>query len=98
MGTEILVISFFTTPLIFLISVGLLFKRKFPNPKAIILLVLNTLFISYFIITGLIDGHILQAFLVGGFLLVPFQVLGVLAALSLGGKLGDKLGSVSNVT
>jgi hypothetical protein len=49
MGTEILAISFFTTPLIFLISVGLLFKRKFPNPKAIILLALNTLFISYFL-------------------------------------------------
>jgi hypothetical protein len=98
MGTEILAISFFTTPLIFLISVGLLFKRKFPNPKAIILLALNTLFISYFLITGLIDGYIIQAFLIGGFLLIPFQVLGVLAALLFGGKLGEKLGSVSNVT
>jgi hypothetical protein len=98
MGTEILVISFFTTPLIFLINVGLLFKRKFPNPKAIILLVLNTLFISYFLVTGFIDGYILQAFLVGGFLLMPFQVLGVLAALLCGGKLGEKLGNVSNVT
>ena len=98
MGTEILAISFFTTPLIFLISVGLLFKHKFPNPKAIILLVLNTLFISCFLITGLIDGYIIQAFLIGGFLLIPFQVLGVLAALLFGGKLGEKLGSVSNVT
>jgi hypothetical protein len=98
MGTEILAISFFTTPLIFLISVGLLFKRKFPNPKAIILLALNTLFISYFLITGIIDGYILQAFLIGGFLLIPFQVLGGLAALLFSGKLGEKLGSVSNVT
>jgi hypothetical protein len=98
MGTEIFAVSFVTTPLIFLITVGLLFKRKFPNPKAIIILILNAIFISYFVVVGFIDGYLLQAFLVGGFLLIPFQIFGVLIALLFGGKLGKKLGYVTNVT
>ncbi|MEI8623597.1 hypothetical protein P4S67_03520 [Pseudoalteromonas sp. B137] len=98
MGTEILVITYLTTPLIFLINVGLLFKRRFPNPKAIILLALNTIFIAYFLISGVIDGYLLQAFLVGGFLLIPFQLLGLLAAALLGSKLGSLLGNIDNVT
>lgn len=98
MGTEIFALSFVTTPLIFLVSLGLLFRRKFPNPKAIIILTLNTIFIGYFLITGILGGYLLQAFLVGGFLLIPFQILCLLAAVLFGGKLGNKLGNVSNVT
>ncbi|WP_024608445.1 hypothetical protein [Pseudoalteromonas sp. TAB23] len=73
MGTEIVVLSYLTTPIIFFISIGMLFKTSFPNAKAVILLSVNTLFIGYFIIEGFISGYLLQAFLVGGFLLIPFH-------------------------
>ncbi|MDO6713417.1 hypothetical protein Q4567_22020 [Aliiglaciecola sp. 2_MG-2023] len=98
MGTEILAITYLTTPLIFLINVMVLFKRKFPNPKAIILLALNTIFIGYFLVSGVIDGYLIQAFLVGGFLLIPFQLLGFLTAVLFAGKLDRLLGNIDNVT
>ena len=98
MGTEILVISYLTTPLIFLVNVGLLFKGTFPNPKALIFLVLNTLFMGYFAISGYLEGYLIQAYLIGGFLLIPFQILGLFVAVLLGSKLAKHLGSSDNGT
>jgi len=98
MGTEIIVLSYLTTPIIFIISFGMLFKTRFPNPKAVILLSVNTLFIGYFLIEGFFSGYLLQAFLVGGFLLIPFQIISLLLAYVFGKKLQSRMVKNSNVT
>ena len=65
----------------------MLFKTSFPNPKAVILLSVNVLFIGYFIIEVFFSGYLLQGFLIGGFLLIPFQIISILLAYLLGKKL-----------
>ena len=98
MGTEILVISYLFVPIIFLVNLGLLFKRRFPNPKALIMLLLNLLFMGYFIVVGYLQGYLVQAFLVGGFLLIPFQLFALLMAALFGSKLAKIIASRSKVT
>ena len=98
MGTEITVISFLTTPLIFFLCVILVFKTKFPNSKAIIILSLNLIFLGYFLISGYVSGYLIQSFLVGGFLLIPFQIISIAAAYIFGNKLAKYIGSYGNVT
>ena len=98
MGTEIVVLSYLTTPIIFIISIGMLFKTRFPNPKAVILLSANTLFIRYFLIEGFFSGHLLQAFLIGGFLLMPFQIISLVLAYIFGRKLQSRMVQNRNVT
>jgi hypothetical protein len=98
MGTEIVALSYLTTPLIFLISMGLLFKTKFPNAKAIIILTVNLLFLGYFLVSGAMAGYLLQAFLIGGFLLIPFQLVSLLLAYLFGRKLNSYIGCHDSVT
>jgi hypothetical protein len=98
MGTEIFVLSYLVTPLIFLVSIGLLFKTKFPNAKAIIVLIVNSLFLGYFLLSGALDGYLLQAFLVGGFLLIPFQIVSLSLAYIFGAKLKSYIGCHDSVT
>jgi hypothetical protein len=98
MGTEIFVIFFIITPLIFVVNIFLLFRGKWPNSKALIILISNSLFLGYFCISGASEGHFLQAFLVGGFFLIPFQVVSLLLASFLGDKLEKYLGGCGKVT
>jgi hypothetical protein len=84
------VVFFLITPIMFVINICLLFKRRWPNANALIILSSNTLFLGYFCITGAIEGHFVQAFLVGSFFLIPFQVVSLLLASFLGAKL-DRL-------
>ena len=98
MGTEKVVISYLTTPLILIVSLLLLFKTKFPNGKAIVLCVLNLIFMSYFVISGAIGGYLLQAFLVGGFLLIPFQLASILLSYILGGLVSKWMRNGKHVT
>ncbi|MEQ3644977.1 hypothetical protein [Alteromonas sp.] len=96
MGTEILVLTYLTTPLIFLANVVLLFKSKFPNSKALVLLLLNVVFMGYFVVSGLLSEYFIQAYLVGGFLLIPFQILALIAATLVGSKVRKLIGSNSD--
>ena len=98
MGTEFLTISLFTTPTILLVNLGILFRGGFPNPKAIIMLLSNVLFILFFIVTGLIDGYLKQAIVIGGFLLIPFQLITLILATILGKSLREKLRRISEAT
>ncbi|WOT04384.1 hypothetical protein [Shewanella youngdeokensis] len=87
MGTEILGVFIFITPLMFILNIGMLFKRKFPNPKALIVLISNTAFMSIFIVSGILDGYLLQATLAGGLFLIPFQVVSIVLAFMFSGLL-----------
>ena len=98
MGTEILVLAYLTTPLIFIVNIVLLFKGKFPNSKAVVLLVLNVVFMGYFVASGLLSGYFIQAYLVGGFLFIPFQILALIAAVLLASKVSSLIGNICNVT
>jgi hypothetical protein len=97
-GTEILVIFFLITPLMFLVNIGLLFKRKWPNSKALIILLSNSLFLGYFCIEGAMSGYLVQAFLVGSFFLLPYQVISLILASMFSSKLDKLLGRCHEVT
>lgn len=96
MGTEILVLTYLTTPLIFVINIALLFKGRFPNSKALVLLLLNVVFMGYFIVTGLFSEHFIQAYFVGGFFLITFQIIALLVATLLRYKV-SKLKELNNI-
>ncbi len=98
MGTEILVLTYLTTPLIFVVNIALLLKGKLPNPKALVLLLLNIVFMGYFIVSGLLGEYFIQAYLVGGFFLIPFQILALIAATLLRYKVSKLIGNICNVT
>ena len=98
MGTEILVLTYLTTPLIFVVNVALLLKGKFPNSKALVLLLLNLFFMGYFVVSGLISGYLIQAFLAGGFFLIPFQIIALIVATLLSSWVSKLIGNIYNVT
>jgi hypothetical protein len=77
---------------------GLLFKTKFPNAKAIIILTVNSLFLGYFLVSGAMGGYLWQAFLIGGFLLIPFQLVSLLLAYLFDRKLNSYIGCHNSVT
>ena len=74
----------------FLMNIALLFKRKWPNSKALVILISNSLFLGYFCVDGAMSGHLVQSFLVGGFFLIPYQVISLTLASLFSSKL-DKL-------
>ena len=98
MGTEILVLTYLTTPLMLVFNAALLFKGKFPNSKALVLLLLNLVFMGYFVVSGLLNGYLIQAFLIGGFFLIPFQTIALIVATLLSSKVSKLLGNICNVT
>lgn len=87
MGTEFLGVFILIIPLMFILNIGLLFKRKFPNPKALIVLISNTAFMLIFIFSGILDGYLVQAILAGGLFLIPFQVVSIALAFLFSGFL-----------
>ena len=75
---------------------ALLFKGRFPNSKALVLLLLNVVFMGFFIVTGQFSEHFIQAYFVGGFFLIPFQIIALLVATLLRYKV-SKLKELNNI-
>ncbi|NDW17118.1 hypothetical protein GTQ48_16505 [Alteromonas genovensis] len=51
---------------------------------------------GYFVVSGLLSEYFIQAYLVGGFLLIPFQILALIAATLVGSKVRKLIGSNSD--
>jgi hypothetical protein len=74
MGTEIF--SFFLfIPILFYILNILGLRSPINRRKALYILIINTLFLSYFCISGLIDGYFMQSLMFASLLFVPFQLV-----------------------
>lgn len=53
-------------------------------------------FMGYFVVSGLLSEYFIQAYLVGGFLLIPFQILALIAATLVVSKVRKLIGSNSD--
>jgi hypothetical protein len=74
MGTEFFTIFLFIIMLFFILNIlGL--RSPSSRRKALYILVINTLFLSYFCISGLIDGYFMQSLLIASLLFFPFQLV-----------------------
>ena len=74
MGTEIISLFLFI-PLVFYILNILGLRSRVNGRKALYILIINTLFLSYFCISGLINGHFTQSLMFASLLFVPFQLV-----------------------
>jgi len=74
MGTEIFSFLLFI-PIIFFILNILGLRSPSTRNKALYILVINTIFMSYFLISGFIGGSFKQHLVFASLLFVPFQII-----------------------
>jgi hypothetical protein len=74
MGTEIFSIFLFI-PIVFFILNILGLRPPSTRKKALYILIINTLFMSYFLISGFIGGSFMQYLVFASLLFVPFQII-----------------------
>ena len=98
MGMEIFHIFYWTTPVVFLINIGFVFVKSFPNVKALVFLMLNVMFIGYFLLDGYFAGYLIQSYLIGGFFLLPFQMLVLFIVIIFSNKLNSYAANTNDVT
>jgi hypothetical protein len=97
MGTEILSLLLFI-PLLFYILNILGLRSRINRRKASYILIINTLFLSYFCVTGLIDGYFMQSLIFASLLFVPFQLVTLSIVWLILKYLPSKSGSSETVT
>jgi hypothetical protein len=97
MGMEIFSIFLFI-PLLFYIFNILGLRSGINRRKASYILIINTIFLSYFCITGLIKGYFMQSLLFASILFVPFQLVTLVITWLLLRYLPSKSGSSGTVT
>jgi len=74
MGSEILSIFLFITLLFYILNI-LALKSPINRRKALLILVINSLYLSYFCIAGFIDDFFMQSLLLASLFFVPFQLV-----------------------